>query len=325
MTTEDGFVFTGILDGKGGARVTDAPDPMARRTDGLVEWVHLDITRPAARDWLKRAADLPPLAVGAILAPETEPRHHEFDSGTLIILREVNTHDNADPDDMISLRLWVGHDRIVTGRLRHLEAIEDIKTALAAGTGPMGKAQFLCAVGRAMAQTKTEIIAALNEELDDIDEGLTGGANLKALFPRIADLRRRAIQLNRYFRPQRLAIAEIAASRPPWLDEMTAEELSELAAEFNRLAADIDAILGRAQVTQDEMRSTENQRATDITLTLTVVAAIFLPLGFVTGLLGINVGGIPLAESKAGFWVVCGGLLALGICLWLYFRNRRYL
>ena len=73
------------------------------------------------------------------------------------------------------------------------------------------------------------------------------------------------------------------------------------------------------------MRSLENQRATDITTTLTVVAAIFLPLGFVTGLLGINVGGIPLAESKAGFWAVCGGLLVLGIALWLYFRNRRYL
>tara|TARA_Y100000813_G_C23938458_1_gene246837 strand:- start:355 stop:525 length:171 start_codon:yes stop_codon:yes gene_type:complete len=56
-----------------------------------------------------------------------------------------------------------------------------------------------------------------------------------------------------------------------------------------------------------------------------VVAAIFLPLGFVTGLLGINVGGIPLAESKLGFWAISGGLLVLGVGLWLYFRNRRYL
>ena len=73
------------------------------------------------------------------------------------------------------------------------------------------------------------------------------------------------------------------------------------------------------------MRSLENQRATDITTTLTVVAAIFLPLGFVTGLLGINVGGIPLAESKAGFWITSGVLGALGVGLWFYFKNRKYL
>ncbi len=40
-------------------------------------------------------------------------------------------------------------------------------------------------------------------------------------------------------------------------------------------------------------------------LVLSVAAALFLPLGLITGLLGVNVGGIPGTETQWAFWVVC--------------------
>lgn len=58
---------------------------------------------------------------------------------------------------------------------------------------------------------------------------------------------------------------------------------------------------------------------------LSVVAAIFLPLGFVTGLLGINVGGIPGTEWPWSFTVVCVALLVMAGGLAEFFRRRRML
>ncbi len=55
---------------------------------------------------------------------------------------------------------------------------------------------------------------------------------------------------------------------------------------------------------------------------LTIVAALFLPLGFVTGLLGVNVAGIPGAEHSGAVLAVCFMLLLLTLLqLWL-FRRR---
>lgn len=49
------------------------------------------------------------------------------------------------------------------------------------------------------------------------------------------------------------------------------------------------------------------------------MAGIFLPLSFITGLLGINVGGIPLSDPGShGFWIICGlcaGILVLELAL----------
>ena len=58
-------------------------------------------------------------------------------------------------------------------------------------------------------------------------------------------------------------------------------------------------------------------------LILAVVAAVFLPLGLLTGLLGINVGGIPGAQTDWAFWAVCGLLgVATVFNLWLYRRMK---
>ena len=58
-----------------------------------------------------------------------------------------------------------------------------------------------------------------------------------------------------------------------------------------------------------ELRSDQMNRRM---LVLSIVAAVFLPLGLLTGLLGINVGGMPGAENAWAFWIVTGGLVALG-------------
>ena len=53
------------------------------------------------------------------------------------------------------------------------------------------------------------------------------------------------------------------------------------------------------------------------TLRLGVVATVFLPLGFLTGLLGINVAGVPGSHDPEAFWMVCGLLIILALGAWI--------
>jgi len=57
---------------------------------------------------------------------------------------------------------------------------------------------------------------------------------------------------------------------------------------------------------------------------LSVVAAIFLPLGFLTGLLGINVGGMPGADNTDAFWIFCGLLVIVVGLQVLLFKKMKW-
>lgn len=79
-----------------------------------------------------------------------------------------------------------------------------------------------------------------------------------------------------------------------------------------RYIEDLDAIRERAQIVKDELANGLADRMNKNLYVLSVIAAIFLPLGFLTGLLGINVGGIPGADNVSAFWVFVAGLFGIG-------------
>jgi zinc transporter len=88
-----------------------------------------------------------------------------------------------------------------------------------------------------------------------------------------------------------------------------------------RLGEDLDAIRDRSQVVHDQIMDRRAERMNNQMLVLSVVAAIFLPLGLLTGLLGINVGGIPGTDNPWAFWIVCAALIATAVALVLWFRR----
>ena len=91
-------------------------------------------------------------------------------------------------------------------------------------------------------------------------------------------------------------------------------------------------LMRQAQQMQDNMKKAQEELANQMSeeanrrmYVLSIVAAIFLPLGFFTGLLGINVGGMPGADNGWAFWVVCG--ICVTVVVWevLLFRKKRWL
>ncbi len=58
---------------------------------------------------------------------------------------------------------------------------------------------------------------------------------------------------------------------------------------------------------------------------LSIVAAIFLPLGFLTGLFGVNVAGMPGTETEAAFWVLASFSAISGVVLFLIFKLAKWL
>ena len=115
------------------------------------------------------------------------------------------------------------------------------------------------------------------------------------------------------------------ADNVDFLDRDNRISIRESVERITRMVEELDAIRERAGIISDQLADRRAEEMNRNMMILSIVAAIFLPLGFLTGLLGINVGGIPLANSALGFPLVCALSVAIGGGLILYFRSLKWL
>lgn len=111
--------------------------------------------------------------------------------------------------------------------------------------------------------------------------------------------------------------------RVSWMSEVARALLRESGDRITRFLETLDAARERAAITNEELTQGLAEQMNQTMYTLSIVAAIFLPLSLLTGLLGINVGGIPGADSPWAFALVTLLILALGVAEWLWFKRRR--
>jgi zinc transporter len=167
------------------------------------------------------------------------------------------------------------------------------------------------------------VISDIEDEVDRLQDQVLE-AESRQLRSALNDLRRVIIALRRYLAPQRDALSRMTNLKVPWIDERDLLHLREEADRVTRYVEDLDAARERAAVTQEELSNRLSEQLNSRMYVLSVVAAIFLPLGFLTGLFGINVGGIPMAENPRGFVdIVLLLFLITGIQVVL-FRWRRW-
>jgi len=289
-------------------------------------WVHLDRTKRRAQAWLREESGLDPVVADSLLAEETRPRAEVFGEGLLVILRGINANPGAEPDELISVRMWLEPARVITLRQFRFPTIAEIRVRAQAGRAPGTAGGFLTAVAVGLAERMGPTIHNLEERLDEIEEEmLTRETDDDGRRSQLATIRRQAIAYRRYLVPQRDALAMLANGRSALLTDRDRVEMRVALEQTTRVCEALEEVRDRAAVTQEEMRARHEARVGRTVYLLTIVATVMLPLGFLTGLLGVNVGGIPLMESRWGFVVVCGLLVVLaGLQVW-WFRKKRWL
>ncbi len=327
MTTTyepSGLQHAFLLDGRGGGKALDWAGVEAWTPADGVLWVNLDYSTPDSVRWIDGASHLDAITRDALRDVDPRPRAQPRGDDLLLILRAINLNAGANPEDMVSVRAYVEPRRVITMRRRSTHSLGRIATDLARGHGPRDTADFVAM----MAERIVEIIVTGVDTLGDAvaaceDQVLTGTRG--DVRSSLADLRRRAIALRRFLAPQREALAKMSTAKLPWFDDEHRARAAETLDRMTRTIEELDAARDRAAVTQEELASRLAEVTNSRLYVLALLTAVFLPLGFVCSLLGVNVGGVPLQHEDWAFWALCG-VFAVGVgCQILVFRRRGWL
>jgi zinc transporter len=283
-------------------------------------WVDLDFSAPRARRWLRSLQHIPELALEKLLTSETRPNTQTFPDGLLIILRGANLNQGERVEDMISVRIWIDRHRI---RQRELQSLRALEQQIKEGHGPCTSGELVISLAGELAVRIRQVVLDMEESLSDFEANEHElDASAESIY---SGLRRRSAVLRRHLNPQRDVLSRLQAYQG---DLLGADERDDLQIHTDAIIhsiEDLEVLREHTQALQDELFSAMARDQNDRMYMLTIVAAIFLPLTFISGLLGMNVGGIPWATSPLGFWGIISICAAIVAVMLVIFRRKRWL
>lgn len=284
-------------------------------------WLHLDLNEPTWKSWAK--GNIPHIAARALWQNETRPRCERLEDGLILNLRAVNLNPESNPEDMVSLRMWVTKHAVVSARMRKVWAVDAIRDAALTGTAPATIGRFLAELTYGLTNRIETVSLDLEEQTDALEERTLQGGKMPP--GELSNLRLAVIKMRRFINPQREAIATLA-SLENWIikpDELAL--LRETSNKTRRIVEALDATRDRLAAIQDHIDADRAHALSRNGYVLSVVASIFLPLSFLTGLFGVNVAGIPGTDTPLAFWLLTGGSFLAGLALFLIFKFSKWL
>ena len=307
------------LDGRGGMQPLVTGSEIPAQQPG---WLHLDYGNPEAARWLLQTPLLNDAARESLLGQSNRPKLVRMGETVLLILRGINHNKDHRPEEMVALRIYITPDLIISSRRRPLLSEQDVFNQLKLGGGADTPADWLVEICDALTDRAGEFVEELHDKILDLEEMV-----LMRDMPangRLALIRKQLIMIRRYLSPQRDLVARLANEKISWLDEDDRRRLLDIADRLRRWLDDLDAGVARTAVLADEINNLMAEATNRRAYQMSVMALLFLPASFLTGLFGINLGGMPGAESPTAFWVFCGSLVVMAVGLAFWLKHRRW-
>lgn len=285
-------------------------------------WIHLTTNNEQAQAWLTDRAQLSEYLVDALTAVETRPRCDAVGDGAVINLRGLSS-ENLSPSDLLaSIRMYAHQGRVISVTRKPLNALAPVRDELQAGR-VLDPGDLIAAIATAITEELDPVVAELGDSLDECEEQLSADRAF-SLRRHVNAVRVQAIGYRRFLFPQRAALEKLGALPGDWLNDDDRLHLAAAADRAARMAEELESIRERAALTHETLTDLRSEQIDQRSLVIAVVAMVFLPLTFITGLLGMNVDGIPYAHQPWAFWGVVAVCTAIAVVISVYFIRRHW-
>ncbi len=294
-------------------------DAAARFGEAELVWLHLDGRDAETKRWLSEQEAIPAVVQAALLASETRPRGELIGGGALVNFRSLGKTPEDDPDSLVSTRFWVESGRVTSVSMRSSIAFDTVRDHFLSGQ-IQDPGDLITAFAVAITEELDPVIAGLGDTLDEIEAHLEDG-NLYASRRKVSSIRSTAIGFRRFVSPQRNALEKLVSAPLACLDNEDRLHLSDATDRFARMAEELESVRERAAVVHEELTDLRAEQMDSRALVISIVAAVFLPLTFITGVFGMNFNDMPLIHDPRSldwFWWTMAGcaLIVIGGIFW---------
>lgn len=302
--------------------VVSADAPRSAGENGEFLWLHFNLAHVSSEKWMRAHLDLPESFFEALREGSHSTRIEHQHGALLAVMNDVMFDFEQTPSDIATLWVYT-HERImITARLKQLRSVDRLRASVREGEIFDAPAELLIHLLRDQADLLVTIVRRSSTEVDRIEDQFLSRHNFENRRD-LGAMRRVLVRLQRLLAPEPGSIFRLLVRPPAWLSAADVQSLRDSTEEFSLVLGDLSGLAERIKLLQEEIAARLTEQSNRTLFTLTLVTVLALPINIIAGLFGMNVGGIPLAENRHGFWVMVLMVVSFtGLAGWWGFRRR---
>jgi zinc transporter len=294
-----------------------------QRGGGEFVWLHFTLTSTASEKWLRQSHTVPDAFLD-VLHEGPRSTRIEFSDGRLVAVINDALYDfSFDPSDIAPMCLCIDRNAVISARRKPLRSVDRLRAAVNNGEHFRSPVELLTHLFRDQCDVLTQIARESTATVDGVEDKLLA-SRLETSRVNLGALRRVLVRLRRLLAPEPAALFRLLNHPPEWIAGSDLQELRQSTEEFSVVLDDVASLLERIKLLQEEVAAQVNESNARSLFLLTIFSVLALPINIIAGLLGMNVGGVPLAQHPQGFWVVVAIVAAFTLpAVWLVLLRRR--
>ena len=266
-----------------------------------------------------------PLVVDGVINPDVRSaRVEDFGEYIFVNARSVDYTAESEVVQTTDMGMFIGQNFVVTIHNSDMPSVEAVKQLVEIDGRPMMKSPgfFAHALFDALIQAILPTLDRMVDRADAIEEQVLTDPDQSALIA-LMSLKRSCLSLNRALAPQREVLNRLGRREFDVIGHGVDLYFRDLADDLVRVQASNDVIRERADTSLATYLSVVGNRQNEIMKVLSIVATVFLPLGLIAGLFGMNFDNMPGIGFRWGYHIIVGiSVFAAALVAWMFWIKR---
>ena len=293
----------------------------ARKPEGAFLWLHFNLAHSATEKWLHDHTDSPEEFFESLHQGSRSTRIEHADQHLIAVINDVLHDFSFDPSEIATLWINLNSRLMISARRKPLKSVDHLRNAVNRGEVFHSPAELLTHLLRDQADVLTGIVRDATTKIDDVEDHFLS-ERMGRKRANLGELRRLLVRLQRLLAPEPAALFRLLQKPPVWMAENDVHELRQSTEEFSVVLSDMASLQERIKLLQEEIAAHVGEQNNRSLFLLTIVTVLALPINIIAGLMGMNVGGIPLAQDEHGFWIVVAIVVSFTILAVLFVYRR---
>lgn len=267
-----------------------------------------------------------PLVLSDIANTTQRPKFEEYDNYLFVVIKMSYFKENTGEVYLEQVSLLLGKDYVISFQENDIDVLETLRERIRNGKGKvrrLGSDYLLYCIIDSVVDHYFSVLENIGGQIEILEQELMLNSN-NELLSKIYRLKQELIYLRKSIWPMREVVTAIQRCEHDLINEGIYVYMRDVYDHTIQIVETVETFRDMTSGMLDLYLSTMSNKMNEVMKVLTIFAAIFIPLTFLSGIYGMNFEFMPELKWRFAYPLWWMGTVFLAVGMIIYFKRKKW-